>query len=315
MMLDDVATRTNFFEFGLGYLIPSFENFDDDMGQIGFVYNSKREKLYQYLNYYDSNIVYLQKWNTSWLFYNDAEQIKQTNFLEYSVNELKVLHNTHNSKYDLLFNKLLKLHSHSLFELENIDRIETNIPEESESLAVEISEPVNTVEELIDGMVTLTPIFFTNERDYIMEEPRKKRINNKLKAAKEARIEYEEAVLQKADQNTQRTTRLLSRNANKEIREEINDISHHTATDILELYKEQDKPIVFAEDPEENMVDFSLILGQLEAKSMFLKGDGLNNLRALTMDAINRGKINRFRLPPIEANRAAGGGGNKKGGL
>lgn len=311
MMRDDVATRTNFFEFGLGFLVPKF---DDENAQVGFVYNRRREKLYHYLNLYDNNIVYLQKWNTSWLFWNDEEEIKHKNFLEYSVPQLKALHNEHNQKYDLLFNKLLKAHTHSLFELENIDRVEEEKEEiilETSPIDIEIVEPLDTVEELVQGMVTLTPIFYVNERDYIMETTRKNRINKKLKAVKEARQEYDEANSILSDQNTQRTTRLLRRNALKEIRQEINDISHHAAVDILDLYKEQNKPLSNAENPEENMLDFSLIMGQLEANAMFLKGDGLLNLRTLTTDAINRGKSNRVRLP-ISA--AAAGGGSGGGG-
>ena len=311
MMRDDVATRTNFFEFGLGFLVPKF---DDENAKVGFVYNRKGEKLYHFLNLYDNNIVYLQKWNTSWLFFNDEEEIKKKNFLEYSVSQLRTLHNEHNPKYDLLFNKLLKAHSHSLFELENIDRVDEEKQEqqtETSQIDIEIIEPVNTVEELVEGMVTLTTTFYMNERDYIMEETRKTRINKKLKAAKEARIDYDEAISLVSDQNTQRTTRLLRRNALKEIRQEINDISHHAAEDILDLYKEQNKPLTSAEEPEESMLDFSIIMGQLEAKAMFLKGDGLTNLRTLTTDAINRGKSNRERLPVISVAAAGGGGGYK----
>jgi hypothetical protein len=231
------------------------------------------------------------------------------------------MHNVHNSKYDLLFNKLLKAHSHSLFELPNIDRVEPTVGteqgiKEESKIDVEYTQPVDTVEELVEGMVTLTPTFYMKERDYIMEETRKTRINKKLKVAKEARQEYDEAISRVSDQNTQRTTRLIRRNALKEVREEINDISHHTATDILELYKEQDKPITIAEGPEENMFDFSIIMGQLEAKAMFLNGDGLLNLRALTADAINRGKANRNLLPIVpnlgSVTASAAGGGYKK---
>jgi hypothetical protein len=76
----------------------------------------------------------------------------------------------------------------------------------------------------------------------------------------------------------------------------------------LELHQKQEKPIILAEEPEQDMLDFSFILGQIEAKAMFLKGDGLVSFRLLTNEAIDRGKRNRGRIPEASSVEAAGGG-------
>ena len=60
------------------------------------------------MQYYDTDIVYLQKWERGWWFSDHRVEIEKKNFLEYEVGVLKELYNNHNAKYDLLFNKLLK---------------------------------------------------------------------------------------------------------------------------------------------------------------------------------------------------------------
>ena len=305
MMLDDVSTRTNFFNFGLGFLVPSFENFDNTIGETGYINNHKGEKLYHYLTYYDSNIIYLRRWIKSWFIYDIEEETSETNFLQYSVRQLKDMYSVHNSKYDLLFNKLLKAHTHMSSKLPFVERLneenEENRTDEndiSEKVLtnIEIVQPINTLEKLIENTLILPPKFYEEGNEYLLEDKRKKRINQKLKNAEEARNKYEKSINDKLNDIEKRDARLARRNAMKDVREEINDISHHTANKILELHTQNSVPIVNAEEPEENMLDFSIIMGQLETKAMYLKGDGLINLRSLTSQAINRGKLNRARI-------------------
>jgi len=320
ILLDDVVTRTNFFEFGLGFTLPTFEEFTEEDGDSGFVLNHSRKKLYQFMAYNDTNIFYLQKWSTEWLIYEKPEEIRKKNFIEYKIDELKNKYSKHNAKYDLLFNKLLKSHAYAISELDTVEYTRvmegqaaavaaTDIPvpvAPATRIDVRVVEPVDTVEELVvQGVVRLSDDFYANQRNYVSEESRQARIDRKLREAQEARIALDEAMQRREDQVAQRAARARKRAAIKEVREEMNDISHHAADDILELHHDQNVPIIVAEEPEQDMLDFSLIMAQLETKAMFLKGDGLVNLRSLTRSAIDRGKSNRTRLPAA----AAGGGG------
>jgi hypothetical protein len=339
MMVDDVVTRTNFFEFGLGFTVPLSEKFDEEDGELGYIMNKKNERLYQYMIYKDTNVFFLEKWTTSWLLTNHKEEVHKKNFIQYRINELKQAFSKHNPKYDLLFNKLLKNHVASIYKLpfverENEEEVAVSTTESVEPVTIiniTISQPVDTVEELIETAVTFTPDFYEEERNYISERARKTRIENKLRESQQAKYEYEEAQQRILEQGLARAERarrrrgdevintpvdkgirLRRRNAMKQIQEEINDISHHTADNILELHQTQEKPIIIAEEPEEDMLDFSLILGQIEAKAMFLKGDGLLSFRKLTNDAIDRGKRNRDRIPEASSMEIAGGAFRRK---
>jgi hypothetical protein len=333
MMVDDVVTRTNLFEFGLGFTVPLSDEFEEEDGDIGYLLSGKDERLYQFMIYNESNLMFLEKWSTSWLFVNHKEEVPRKNFIQYKINELKSAFSKHNPKYDLLFNKLLKAHTYSLYDLQFIEHENAaNIPEaapviSAQPINVSIIQPEGTVEQLVQGTVTFTPEFYTEEKNYITEKSRRTRINNKLKEAKEAKRAYDEEQERLSLQEEQRNERarrrrgdeiittqvdkgirLRRRNAIKQIQEEINDISHHAADNILELHQKQEKPIILAEEPEQDMLDFSFILGQIEAKAMFLKGDGLVSFRLLTNEAIDRGKRNRGRIPEASSMEAAGGG-------
>jgi hypothetical protein len=171
--------------------------------------------------------------------------------------------------------------------------------EELKLSGVEVTKPVNTLEGLIDNMVMLTPTFYNEGNEYLLEPQRKDRINKKLKTAQDARTQYE-TILKVKDTPKKREAWLALNNANKDVREEIHEISHYTANKILELNKKQDIPVVSAGEPEENMLDFSMILGQLETKAMYLKPGGLVNLKSLTTQAINRGKNNRSHIEDMK---------------
>ena len=321
ILIDDVVTQTNLFDFGLGFNVPSFEDnqFTKDDGYIGFIRTTQNAKLYEFMQYYDTDIVYLQKWERGWWFSDHRVEIEKKNFLEYEVGELKELYNNHNAKYDLLFNKLLKNQMTNYLNLETIEYM--NQPNEIPQAAVaadvavpvvaavniNIVEPRNTVDELVNqGIVRFDNEFYRDQLIYIQEPRRKTRIDNALRLAQEAREELDESMRRRGEQNTQRDARVKRRTTIQEVRNEMNDISHHTADSILQLHETQDIPVLIAEEPEQDILDFSLIMAQLETKAMFLEGDGLKSLRAITRAAIDRGKANRANIPAAAA--AAGGG-------
>ena len=102
--------------------------------------------------------------------------------------------------------------------------------------------------------------------------------------------------------------------------EEINNLSNHVAQSYLHLHELQDKPIINAEYPEDGMLDFSIILGQLETKAVFLNEDGLRNLSRLVRDARTRAQQTKRRLERmavaaagVPAVAAAGGSGPIEG--
>jgi hypothetical protein len=265
--------------------------------------------------------------------------MSKKNFIQYKITELKNAFSRHNSKYDLLFNKLLKAHTHSLYNTPFIERenetavitpvVPGFVPPQEINIDIIQPEDVRTVEDkIVQGNLDYAPAF-TEERDYVMEAARRTRINNKLRESQQAKQEYDaeqQRILLQEQQRAERANRrrgdevistqvnkgvrLRRRNAIKQIQEEINDISHHTADNILSLHETQNVPIIAAEEPEQDMLDFSMILAQIEAKAMFLKGEGLTNFRLLTTNAIDRGKQNRGRIPQAAA--AAAGGGVKK---
>ena len=232
---------------------------------------------------------------------------------------MKELYNNHNAKYDLLFNKLLKNQMTNYLNLETIEYM--NQPNEIPQAAVaadvavpvvaavniNIVEPRNTVDELVNqGIVRFDNEFYRDQLIYIQEPRRKTRIDNALRLAQEAREELDESMRRRGEQNTQRDARVKRRTTIQEVRNEMNDISHHTADSILQLHETQHIPVLIAEEPEQDILDFSLIMAQLETKAMFLEGDGLKSLRAITRAAIDRGKANRANIPAAAA--AAGGG-------
>jgi hypothetical protein len=328
ILIDDVVTRTNLFDFGLGFNVPSFEDnlFTKDDGYIGFIRTTQQAKLYEFMQYYDTNIVYLQKWEKGWWFSEHRVEIEKKNFLEYNVGELKELYNNHNAKYDLLFNKLLKNQITNYLELETIEY--TNQPNEIPQAAaavmavpvvaaiqanIEVEVPENTVDELVNqGIVRFDNNFYRDQLNYIQDPPRKTRIDNALRLAQEAREELEESMRRRGEQNAQRDARVKRRATIQEVRNEMNDISHHTADSILQLHETQRIPVLIAEEPEQDILDFSLIMAQLETKAMFLEGDGLKSLRAITRAAIDRGKANRDMIPAARNAAAAAAGGGRR---
>ena len=327
VLVDDVVTRTNLFDFGLGFVVPSFEDnlFTKDDGYLGFIRTTRQAKLYEFMQYYDTNIVYLQKWEKGWWFSENREGIEKKNFTEYEVGELKELYNKHNSKYDLLFNKLLKNQVTNYLELTTIEFTnQSNVANPREAPAVvavpvvvavniEVEAPLTTVDELVNqGIVRFDNNFYRDQLNYIQDPPRKTRIDNALRLAQEAREELDESMRRRGEQNAQRDARVKRRTTVQEVRNEMNDISHHTADSILQLHETQHIPVLIAEEPEQDILDFSLIMAQLETKAMFLEGDGLKSLRAITRAAIDRGKANRANIPAAVAAAAAAAGGGRR---
>jgi hypothetical protein len=238
---------------------------------------------------------------------------------------LKELYNKHNSKYDLLFNKLLKNQVTNYLELTTIEFTnQSNVANPHEAPAVvavpvvvavniEVEAPLTTVDELVNqGIVRFDNNFYRDQLNYIQDPPRKTRIDNALRLAQEAREELEESMRRRGEQNAQRDARVKRRATIQEVRNEMNDISHHTADSILQLHETQHIPVLIAEEPEQDILDFSLIMAQLETKAMFLEGDGLKSLRAITRAAIDRGKANRDMIPAARNAAAAAAGGGRR---
>jgi len=288
MLVDDVATRTNFFDFGFGYLVPNFEEYDTQY--IHYICNQYTTILYEYLKIEDTNVVYLHKWHSEWYdVWKKKEEIESKVFTDYRIEELKNLYREHNSKYDLVFNKLIKSRTNDVEDLPQSCRRSSAAVVENEQLPLEpIPEAIRyvdvatTVEELIQDKVRVPEDFYNKQDNYIRRKATV--LNRKLKEAEEAREALEAAELKKEDQNTQRDARARRRDALKELRTDLVDLTENGAVDLMTTTNS-----VEAESPEEDMLNFSNILAQLEARSVFLKGDGLKNMRFLTTQAINRG--------------------------
>jgi hypothetical protein len=305
MLVDDVATRTNFFDFGFGYLVPNFEEYDPQY--IHYICNQYTTILYEYLKIEDTNVVYLHKWHSEWYdVWKKKEEIESKVFTDYRIEELKNLYREHNSKYDLVFNKLIKSRTNDVEDLPQSCRRSSAAVVENEQLPLEpIPEAIRyvdvatTVEELIQDKVRVPEDFYNKQDNYIRRKATI--LNRKLKEAEEAREALEAAELKKEDQNTQRDARARRRDALKELRTDLVDLTENGAVDLMTTTNS-----VEAESPEEDMLNFSNILAQLEARSVFLKGDGLKNMRFLTTQAINRGIGYRNQILRMQ-------GGSKRG--
>jgi len=342
MLVDDVVTKTNFFEFGFGYIIPSFDNFFEIDGEKGYIANKLTgsyagQKLYQFMQYENSNIIYLQRMTGKGWWWAESPEVVRTNFKEYKIEELKELFNTHNNKYDLLFNKLLKYHITDFAKLENVQysfQPVAPIAVAQNAAApvvvnpaiqnIRVKPPGNSVDELIENkIVVFNKNFYEKQQDFITQPQQKQKINELLQEVQTIRREMakadealdaaENAEAKKKAQDFSREVRNKKRTALQGLRIELEDISEHTSNDILGLHQIQKVPIIIAKEPEENILDFSLIMAQLETKAMFLEGDGLKNLRVITRDAIDRGKAKRDTIPDaVAAAAAAAGGGRRK---
>jgi hypothetical protein len=299
MLVDDVATRTNFFDFGFGYLVPNFEEYDPQY--IHYICNQYTTILYEYLKIEDTNVVYLHKWHTEWYnVWKKKEEIKMKVFTDYKIEQLKNLYREHNPKYDLVFNKLIKSRTNDVDDLpQTCNRPSAATVENAQSPLEPIPEAIRyvdiatTVEELISDEVRVPEDFYKNQDQFI----RKKAIvlNKKLKEAEEAREALDKAELKKEDQKSQRDARARRRDALKELRTDLVDLTENGAVDLMTTTNS-----VEAETPEEDMLNFSNILAQLESRSVFLKGDGLKNIRFLTSQAINRGIGHRNQIQRIQ---------------
>ena len=288
MLVDDVATRTNFFDFGFGYLVPNFEEYDPQY--IHYICNQYTTILYEYLKIEDTNIVYLHKWHSEWYdVWKKKEEIESKVFTDYRIEELKNLYREHNAKYDLVFNKLIKSRTNDVEDLPQSCRRSSAATVENAQLplepileAIRYVDVATTVEELIQDKIRVPEDFYKKQDNFIRKKATV--LNRKLKEAEEAREALEAAELKKEDQNTKRDARARRRDALKELRTDLVDLTENGAVDLMTTTNS-----VEAETPEQDMLNFSNILAQLEARSVFLKGDGLKNMRFLTTQAINRG--------------------------
>jgi uncharacterized membrane protein len=307
MLVDDVATRTNFFEFGFGYLVPNFDEYDEMY--IHYICNSYTNILYEYITIENTNITYLHKWTSDWLGKKQKEGIGKKVFTQYRVEELKGLYKEHNSKYDLLFNKLLKSRTNDVEDLPATCRkpavntlSEMPEPEEinEENIEnIEIIEPAHTVDEMIKEELRVSADFYNKQDEYVKRK--EDVINKKMRDAEETRVKLEDANKRKEDQKAQRDARAKRREALKELRTDLVDVTENGAMELINHHN-----MVDVSDPEEDMLNFANVLAQLEAKSVFLIGDGLQNIRYLTNQAINRAKNYRNMITRIA-------GGKKKG--
>jgi hypothetical protein len=303
MMVDDPSTITNFFDFGLGYNVPKIDDYDEE--SVSFLCTRDGTILYQYLYFEEKNMTYLHKWHSRWYEWKKKEDVPKTNFSQYQIDELKELYKTHNSKYDVLFNKLVKSRTNNIADLpatcRNKSKPVTNAAapafDEPPNPHVRIIEPAQTTEQLIETTIEVPQEFFTNQNEFVRRK--QARLDSKLKEAEEARIHYEEAQRRKEDQALNREARARRRAAMKELRDEMNEVTENGVSELLSI---EDKHVK-AEDPEEDMINFSNVLAQLEVQSMFLKEDGLRQIRILTRTAIDRGRNHRMAIQ-----RSQGGG-------
>jgi hypothetical protein len=297
MLIDDVATRTNFFDFGFGYLVPKFEDYQP---YVHYICNQYTTILYEYLKMEDTTLIYLQNWNSGWFVGNNKEDVIKKVIQDYTIEELKNLYREHNKKYNLVFHKLVKSRTNLVDDLpETCNRPSTAILEpvimpESRPrptlrpIPIQGPEPVRyrdvatTVEELIEDEIHVPESFYDNQDDFIRTKTVD--LNSKLKEAEEAREVLESAKLKKESQKSQRDARARRRESLKELRTDLIDLTENGAVELMSRTNS-----VEAENPEEDMLNFSNILAQLEARSVFLKGDGVKNIRYLMTQAINRG--------------------------
>lgn len=293
MLVDDVATRTNFFDFGFGYLVPNFEDYDPEY--IHYICNQYTTILYEYLKIENTNIVYLHKWHSEWYdVWKNKEEIILKVFTDYQIEELKNLYREHNAKYDLVFNKLIKSRTNDVEDLPqtcNRPSAVKNTPAAIEPLpnAIRYIDVATTVEELIEDEIHVPEEFYNQQDEYIRRKSTA--LNIKLREAEEAREALEAAELVREDQKSQRDARARRREALKELRTDLVNITENGAVDLLTRTN-----TVEAENPEEDILNISNVLAQLEARSVFLKGDGLKNMRFLTTQAISRGIGRRNQL-------------------
>jgi len=297
MLVDDVATRTNFFDFGFGYLVPKFEEYDPEFKS--YICNQYTTILYEYLKIEDTTLIYLHKWHSEWYdVWKKGEEIELKVFTEYRIEELKNLYREHNGKYDLVFNKLVKSRTNDVDDLpQTCNRSATaaaveNAPQpllEPNLRTVRYIDVATTVEELIEDEVHVPEEFYNNQDIFIRKKATV--LNRKLKESVKAREELEAAELKKEDQKSQRDARARRRESLKELRTDLVDLTENGAVDLISRTNS-----VEAENPEDDMLNVSNILAQLEARSVFLKGDGLRNMRFLTTQAINRGIGHRNQI-------------------
>jgi hypothetical protein len=299
MLVDDVATRTNFFDFGFGYLVPNFEDYDPEY--IHYICNQYTTILYEYLKIENTNVVYLHKWHSEWYdVWKKKQEIGAKVFTDYRIEELKNLYREHNAKYDLVFNKLVKSRTNDVEDLPQTCRRPSaaaveNAPAPIEPLpnAIRYVDVATTVEELIEDEIHVPEDFYNQQDDYIRRKSAT--LNRKLREAEEAREALDAAELRREDQKSQRDARARRREALKELRTDLVDITENGAVDLLTRTN-----TVEAENPEEDILNVSNILAQLEARSVFLKGDGLKNMRFLTTQAINRGIGRRNQIQRVQ---------------
>jgi hypothetical protein len=294
MLVDDVATRTNFFDFGFGHLVPNFEEYDPEV--IHYICNQYTTILYEYLKMEDTTLIYLHKWHSEWYdVWKKKEEIPLKVFTDYRMEELKKLYREHNAKYDLVFNKLVKSRTNSVDDLPQTCRRSSaatvDTPQRLEPIpsAIRYVDVATTVEELIEDEVHVPEDFYTHQDQFVRRKA--VALNRKLKEAEEAREDVEAAESKKADQKSQRDARARRRDTLKELRTELVEITENGAVELMTHTN-----TVEAEHPEEDMLNFSNILAQLEARSVFLRGDGLKNIRFLTSQAINRGMSHRNQI-------------------
>ena len=299
MLVDDVATRTNFFDFGFGYLVPNFEDYDPEY--IHYICNQYTTILYEYLKIENTNVVYLHKWHSEWYdVWKKKQEIGAKVFTDYRIEELKNLYREHNAKYDLVFNKLVKSRTNDVEDLPQTCRRPSaaaveNAPAPIEPLpnAIRYVDVATTVEELIEDEIHVPEDFYNQQDEFIRRKSAT--LNRKLREAEEAREALDAAELRREDQKSQRDARARRREALKELRTDLVDITENGAVDLLTRTN-----TVEAENPEEDILNVSNILAQLEARSVFLKGDGLKNMRFLTTQAINRGIGRRNQIQRVQ---------------
>jgi transposase len=338
MLTDDVSTKTNFFNFGLGYLVPTFQ--DNDL-RIRRVCTDKHVVLYEYLYDDENNVVFIQKWHSEWYdFWKQREKVQHTVFTDYSIDQLKNMFKKNNEKYEVLYNKLLRTRTTNVEELPDtcdayprailpgnavapiVQPPAADVPvavevADAPQIAIPIPENIHPVVfdapdniiQLIGSEAKAVPNIYDSQDQLVYRD--QAIITQEL--AELARIRQRQEQLQNNLRGRGEAPREIN-NGLRDIRRQRREISTHLNAEIRRLVENGVKELIAGqyttvdgEFPQENLLNVSNVLAQLAVQSVFLFDQGVGNMKNLVDTAIDIGRGYKEDI-----RRRQQGGGNKK---